>query len=231
MSDNTREVLDHGYVRLVDKMGSDLSIVRAARVSYAADWRTGKDEGSDEKLIRYLMKNDHSTPFEAVTMTFEVQAPIFVFRQWHRHRTQSYNEISARYTKLPDMFYVPDPENIGLQSTDNKQMRLLENNAYKDVITNVVKNHAVESYRRYEYLLSIGCPRELARTVLPTNIYSRQFTTMNLHNCFHFLKRRLHAHAQFEIREYAYAILDLISTVAPIAVQAFKETITLKEGA
>ena len=224
-------VLDHGYVRLVDHMGSDLSIVRAARVSYDADWRTGENEKSDEKLIRYLMKNDHSTPFEAVTMTLEVQAPLFVFRQWHRHRTQSYNEVSARYTLLPDLFYIPEPESIGIQSNTNKQMRLLEDNDYKDVITNTIKYHSEESYRRYEYLIEMGTPRELARMVLPTNIYSRQFTTMNLHNAFHFLKRRLHSHAQNEIREYAYATLELIEKfVAPVATAAFKQTILLEEG-
>ena len=101
------KVLDHGYVRLVDHMGSDLSVVRAARVSYDADWRTGEDEGKDAKLIHYLMKNHHTSPFESVTFTFEVKAPIFVFRQWHRHRTWAFNEVSARYSKLPEEFYVP----------------------------------------------------------------------------------------------------------------------------
>jgi thymidylate synthase (FAD) len=118
------DVLDHGFVRLVDHMGDDLSIVRAARVSYDAAWRAGEDQGSDERLIRYLWKNHHTTPFEAVTFTFEVKAPIFVLRQWHRHRTWSYNELSARYSELPEEYYVPDPKNIGCaESEANKQGR------------------------------------------------------------------------------------------------------------
>ena len=126
-------VLDHGHVRLVDSMGDDLSIVRNARVSYDAEWRAGEDKGGDERLINYLYKNHHNTPFESVTFTFDVKAPIFVLRQWHRHRTQSYNELSARYRELPAEFYVPELEQITTQSTDNKQMR-----------TDEVHPHAVE---------------------------------------------------------------------------------------
>ena len=120
---NEIKVLDHGLVRLVDHMGDDLSIVRAARVSYDADWRTGDDAGKDEKLIRYLMRNRHTSPFEAVVFTFEVKAPLFVLRQWQRHRTWSYTEVSARYSELPDEFYVPDVAGITTQSASNKQMR------------------------------------------------------------------------------------------------------------
>src|SRR3970040_2099441 len=120
---NLISVLDKGYCRLVEHMGSDLSIVRAARVSYNADWRAGEDESKDEKLIKYLWKNRHTSPFEAVTLTFEVKEPIFGFRQWHRHRTQSYNEVSARYTELEDEFYSPNPRMIGQQSVTNKQVR------------------------------------------------------------------------------------------------------------
>jgi thymidylate synthase (FAD) len=118
-------VLDHGFVRLVDSMGDDVSIVRAARVSYDAAWRAGEDQGSDTRLINYLWKNHHTSPFEAVTFTFEVKAPIFVFRQWHRHRTWSFNELSARYRELPEEFYVPDPALIGEQAKDNKQARVI----------------------------------------------------------------------------------------------------------
>jgi thymidylate synthase (FAD) len=114
------DVLDHGFVRLIDTMGSDISVSRAARVSYDAAWRAGEDQGSDAKLIRYLWKNHHTTPFEAVSFTFEIKAPIFVFRQWHRHRTWSYNELSARYRELPEEFYVPDPALIGKQSVSSK---------------------------------------------------------------------------------------------------------------
>src|ERR1700722_14352283 len=115
------DVLDHGFVRLIDSMGSDISVSRAARVSYDAAWRAGEDQGSDSKLIRYLWKNHHTTPFEAVSFTFEVKAPIFVFRQWHRHRTWSYNELSAKYKELPEEFYLPDPAMVGKQATSNKQ--------------------------------------------------------------------------------------------------------------
>ena len=120
------KVLDHGLVRLVESMGSDLSIVRNARVSYDAEWRAGEDEGSDSRLVNYLMKNHHTTPFESVVFTFEVKAPIFVLRQWHRHRTWSYNELSARYRELPEEFYVPAMEQLTTQSLDNKQMRTTE---------------------------------------------------------------------------------------------------------
>ena len=116
-------VLDHGLVRLVDSMGSDLSISRSARVSYDAAWRAGEDKGSDARLINYLYANGHNTPFESVEVQFEIKAPIFVFRQWHRHRTQSYNEVSARYTELSEEFYVPELDQITTQSKDNKQMR------------------------------------------------------------------------------------------------------------
>ena len=120
------KVLNYGFVRLVDSMGSDLSVVRAARVSHDAAWRAGEDQGSDERLIRYLWRNAHTTPFEAVTFTFEVKAPIFVFRQWHRHRTWSFNELSARYRELPAEFYLPSPDVLGVQSSSNKQGRDLD---------------------------------------------------------------------------------------------------------
>src|ERR1700686_1662122 len=120
---NEIKVLDHGHVRLVESMGSDLSIVRNARVSYDAEWRTGEDDGKDARLIDYLVKHGHTSPFEAVQFTFDVKAPIFVFRQWHRHRTWSFNEISARYAELPEEFYVPAVEQITMQHTSNKQMR------------------------------------------------------------------------------------------------------------
>lgn len=217
------DVLDHGFVRLVDHMGSDLSIVRNARVSYDAEWRAGEDAGSDERLIRYLYNNGHNTPFEAVTLTFDVKAPIFVFRQWHRHRTQSYNELSSRYRPLPEEFYIPDVEQITTQSTDNKQMRTAE--AHPDAETFRLQMGAANmaAFSTYRMMLERGCPRELARSVLPVATYSHMFATMNLHNLFRFLGERLHPHAQYEIRVYAQAILELIKPVAPVAVAAFIE--------
>lgn len=221
------KVLDHGLVRLVDSMGSDLSVVRNARVSYDAEWRAGDDSGSDKRLINYLYKNGHNTPFESVTFTFEIKAPIFVFRQWHRHRTQSYNELSARYKELSEEFYIPSVDNIGTQNSDNKQMRDLST-----VMTNsqrekaygavgLIRESCKSSFRNYHKLIQEGVPRELARSVLPFATYSHMFATMNLHNLFRFLSERMHEHAQYEIRVYAEALLQLIQPVVPVCVEAF----------
>lgn len=220
---NKVEVLNHGFVRLIDHMGSDLSIVRNARVSYDAAWRAGKDKGSDIKLLNYLYKNGHNTPFEAVTFTFEVKAPIFVFRQWHRHRTGSYNEISARYKELPEEFYVPELDQITTQSKDNKQMRSNEVNQYSEDIRNFIIDSNARAFIVYKELLSKGCPREIARSVLPVGTYSHMFATVNLHNLMKFLSERLHPHAQYEIRVYAEAILKLIEPVVPETVSIFRE--------
>lgn len=216
-------VLDHGFVRLIDSMGTDVSVARAARVSHDAAWRAGEDQGGDARLIRYLWKHAHTTPFESVTFTFEVKAPIFVFRQWHRHRVWSFNELSARYRDLPAEFYVPDPTLIGEQSTINKQGRqssaidrILEVDDYRRVC-----EHAVSKYRD---LLNADWPRELARCVLPVSIYSHMFATVNLLNLFRFLALRLDSHAQYEIRVYAEAMLQLIEPIVPVCVAAFKET-------
>jgi len=217
------KILDHGLIRLIDHMGSDLSIARNARVSYDAAWRAGEDKGSDARLIKYLYNNGHNTPFEAVTATFEVKAPIFVFRQWHRHRTQSYNEISARYKELPEEFYVPELDQITTQSADNKQMRTTEQNPKAQAIQDLIKAENAQSFRVYHSLIKAGCPRELARSVLPVGTYSHMFATANLHNWFRFLSERLHPHAQYEIRVYAEAILSELEKIAPVAVSAFKE--------
>lgn len=224
-SEEEIKCLDHGYVRLVDFMGSDLSIVRAARVSYNAKPR---EDDSDEKLIHYLMKNRHTSPFESVSFTFEVKAPIFIFRQWHRHRTWSYNEVSARYTELPEEFYVPLPEHVGVQSKDNKQVRDLKElteteKALRQAIADNIWMACTAAHKAYRILLGAGCPRELARGVLSVNTYSKMFATVDLHNLFHFLRLRLHSHAQYEIRVYAEALLSLINPIVPVTVAAFKE--------
>ena len=208
-------VLDHGHVRLVDHMGSDLSIVRAARVSYDADWRAGEDTGSDHKLIGYLLRNRHTSPFEAVTFTFEVKAPIFVFRQWHRHRTWSFNEVSARYAELPEEFYVPDAEMLTTQHTSNKQMRTDEQVANVGLVQAYMTKSNADAFALYHALLEQGVARELARTVLPVSTYSRMFATVDLHNLLHFLRLRLHPHAQHEIQVYAKAMLELIKPIVP----------------
>jgi len=215
------EVLDHGLVRLVDHMGSDLSIVRNARVSYDAAWRAGEDEGKDKKLINYLMKNRHTTPFECCNFTFEVKAPIFVFRQWHRHRTWSFNEISARYAELPEEFYVPDLGQITTQSTSNKQMRTTEQHPLAANIRQAIFSASEGAFATYHELIAAGCPRELARSVLPVGTYSHMFATVDLHNLFGFLRLRLHEHAQYEIRVYAEAMLKLVEPIVPCAVGAF----------
>lgn len=228
-------VLDHGLVRLVEHMGSDLSIARNARVSYDAAWRAGEDEGSDAKLINYLVRNRHTSPFEAVSFTFEVKAPIFVLRQWHRHRTWAYNEISARYAELPEVFYVPLEAQIGVQNASNKQMRdTLE--AAEDIagfvptqrdsdVANLIRANNEACFRNYKSLLAAGVPRELARSVLPVGTYSHMFATVNLHNLMGFLKLRLHSHSQYEIRVYAEAMLKLVEPVVPVSVAAFRKHI------
>jgi len=238
------DVLDHGFVRLVSYMqpapskpfeiggplepaewSGDLEIVRNARVSYNGDWRTGTDEGSDDRLVRRLHARGHTTPFEAMVFTFEVKAPIFVFRQWHRHRTWSYIELSARYGVLPSEFYVPKPEHVGHQDPKEKQVRAMTTGSASNYLaTDYIQAACMASFETYKQLLAAGVPRELARGVLPLNTYSRMFGTVDLHNLFHFLRLRMDSHAQWEIQQYANALLELISPVCPIAVEAFKET-------
>lgn len=230
----TIPVLDHGFVRLIDHMGDDLSVVRAARVSYNAAWRTGEDSGSDRRLIKYLWKNKHSTPFEAVTVTFEIKAPIFVLRQWHRHRTWSYNELSARYKELPEEFYLPDLDVIGYPSQNNKQgreMALIPPAELEERIQQraLVRHHIEGTFKVYRKLLAENWPRELARAVLPVATYSHMFATVNLLNLFKFLALRTDAHAQYEIREYANAMLDIMKTITPVCVETFLEGIKLDE--
>ena len=220
---NKIDVLNGGYVRLVDSMGSDLSIIRSARVSYDADWRSGEEEGKDEKLLRYLLKNKHTSPFESVVFTFEVQAPIFVFRQWHRHRTWSFNEVSARYTELDMGYYIPELNQITTQATDNKQMRTNTINPYAVEIQKGIEYCNRHSFKEYKRLLDLGCPRELARAVLPVASYSRMFGTVNLHNLLHFLTLRLHTHSQYEIRVYGECMLKLIEPIVPVTVKIFNE--------
>ena len=194
----------------------------AWRGSYDAEWRTGEDAGADAKLINYLMKNRHTSPFESVTFTFEVKAPIFVFRQWHRHRTWSFNEISARYAELPEEFYVPAIDKITTQSKNNKQQRTDDQLDDAVRVAEQIDEACHEAFRRYKYLLDMGTPRELARTVLPVATYSKMFATIDLHNLLGFLRLRDHSHAQYEIQVYAQAMLQLIEPIVPVSVAAFK---------
>lgn len=238
MNEQLIEVLNHGFVRLVSYMQpasgcdhpewqGDLEVVRNARVSYNAEWRAGEDAGKDAKLIHYLTKNRHTSPFEAMVFTFDVKAPIFVLRQWHRHRTWSYNEVSARYSVLPEEFYIPQDDHIGIQSKDNKQMRTLEEAAgltsEASAFIQDLQQHSATGFNFYRSHLANGIPRELARCFLGLNAYSHMFATVDLHNLFHFLSLRLHEHAQYEIRVYAEAMLELIKPIVPEAVKAFRE--------
>ena len=213
-----KELLDHGYLQLVDNMGTDLSIVRSARVSY-----DGKGKSTDEKLINYLMKNGHNTPFESCVVTFEIKSPIFVARQWMRHRTQSFNEISARYTELPEEVYVPVREQITEQSTENKQMKTDVVNPNWPEAQEVMEINNQRAFGAYRDLIGMRVPRELARSVLPVGTYTKMFATANLHNWFKFTGERSHPHAQYEIRVYSDAILEMLEELYPIATKAFKE--------
>ena len=217
------QCLNHGHVGLFESMGSDLSIIRNARVSFDAEWRTGEDSDKDEKLLRYLLRNRHTSPFEAVTFTFDVRCPIFVARQWHRHRTWSYNEVSARYAELPADYYVPELQDITTQSTSNKQARTDEQHPQASGLQTLIIEGCEAAIQTYRDLLAAGCPRELARGVLPVNTYTHFFATVNLHNLFHFLRLRLHPHAQREMRVYARALLELISDVVPVSARLFHE--------
>ena len=218
-------VLDHGFVRLVDHMGNDLSIIRAARNSYNAAWRAGENESSDVRLLNYLWRNAHTTPFEAVTFTFEVMAPIFVLRQWHRHRTWSYNELSARYKELPEVYYIPEDKYIGQQSSTNKQGRdLTTQNAGNATNLENYRHVCAQAFELYRALLAEGWPRELARAVLPVATYSRMFATVNLLNLLKFLTLRCNTHAQYEIRVYAEAMRDLVREIVPVAIQAWESS-------
>lgn len=227
-------VLDHGHVRLLDWMGNDLSIIRAARQSFNAMWRTGLDEANDAKLMRRLWGGGgimgenpkHSTPFEAVTLSFEIKAPIMVFRQWHRHRTQAYNEMSARYMELPEEYYVPAPEAVGVQSIENKQGRTAGDAdllAKRELEILRQAAHSATGFQLYRELLASGWPRELARGHLGVFTYSQMSATMSLLNLFRFLTLRADGHAQYEIRVYAEAIIDMIRPLYPVALSCFQE--------
>lgn len=215
-------------VRRSAEWTGDLEIVRAARTSYNADWRkpevyAGQLSNPDEKLIHRLWRDGHTSPFEAMSFTFEVQAPLFVFRQWHRHRTQSYSEVSARYTEMPNLFYIPKDEHIQAQSKTNKQGREggLHYTTVGQFQTDLIEG-SKHAYDAYQFYLEKGVSRELARMLLPLNIYSRMYASANLLNWFRFLKLRLDPLAQYEIRVYAEAILEHLKTVCPISVAAFQ---------
>lgn len=218
-------VLDHGFIRVIDYMGDDAAIVQAARVSYGAGT---KHVQNDEGLIRYLMRHWHSTPFEMCEVKLHVKLPVFVARQWIRHRTANVNEYSARYSILDREFYIPEPSQLAAQSTVNNQGRgeVLQGEEAARVL-DLLKSDANRAYDHYEAMLSQegqqGLARELARMNLPANIYTQWYWKVDLHNLFHFLRLRADPHAQFEIRVYAEAIAACVRDWVPLAYAAFED--------
>ncbi|MBW4710298.1 FAD-dependent thymidylate synthase [Roseobacter sp. YSTF-M11] len=218
-------VLDHGFVRVIDYMGDDAAICQAARVSYG---RGTKSVQNDEGLIRYLMRHWHSTPFEMCEIKLHVKLPVFVARQWIRHRTANVNEYSARYSILDREFYIPAPEHINAQSVVNNQGRggVLEGGEAARVL-DILKADSSRCYDNYEAMISQdgqdGLARELARMNLPANVYTQWYWKVDLHNLFHFLRLRADAHAQYEIRVYAEAICAMVADWVPAAYGAFED--------
>jgi thymidylate synthase (FAD) len=211
-----------GFVRLVDSMpreNLDAAVVQAARVSYGPGTKKTSD---DRALIRYLMRHRHNTPFEMIEFKFHIKCPIFVARQWMRHRTASVNEISARYSEMPDEFFMPDQ--FRSQSSSNRQMSEQPLDPESNESAKYVQSYScVDSYRSYKKLLNIGCGRELARTVLPVSTMTEFYWKINLHNLLHFLELRMDIHAQKEIRDYAVQIWDMIVPLVPLTCEAFMD--------
>ncbi len=222
---HARPVLDHGFVRVIDYMGNDAAICQAARVSYG---KGTKSVQNDAGLIRYLMRHWHSTPFEMCEIKLHVKLPVFVARQWIRHRTANVNEYSARYSILDREFYIPQPDALAAQSVVNNQGRgaMLEG-AEAERVLEILKSDSNRAYDNYEAMISDegqqGLARELARMNLPANIYTQWYWKVDLHNLFHFLRLRADAHAQYEIRVYADAICEMVKDWVPAAYGAFED--------
>lgn len=216
--------LNHGFVRLIDYMGNDESIVQAARVSYGKGTKTVRE---DRTLIRYLMRHHHTTPFEMVELKFHVKLPIFVARQWIRHRTASVNEYSGRYSLLPDEFYIPEEKNIQPQSKINMQGRSEEeiSSEVRKKILDLLIAEQKSSFAGYNEMLENNISRELARINLPLSLYTQWYWKIDLHNLFHFLKLRIDDHAQYEIRVYAKAMGEMVKKIVPLAWEAFEDYI------
>ncbi|MFD1344341.1 FAD-dependent thymidylate synthase [Litorisediminicola beolgyonensis] len=222
---HARPVLDHGFVRVIDYMGDDAAICQAARVSYG---RGTKAVSNDEGLIRYLMRHWHSTPFEMCELKLHVKLPVFVARQWIRHRTANVNEYSARYSILDREFYIPAPDALAAQSTTNNQGRgAALSGEEAERVLRILRDDAMRCYDHYEEMISDegqqGLARELARMNLPANIYTQWYWKVDLHNLLHFLRLRADAHAQYEIRVYADAICEMVKDWVPFAYRAFED--------
>lgn len=219
---------EHGFVALVDAMPrlvpegktADFAIVQAARVSYG---QGTKQVNEDRGLVRYLLRHRHTTPFEMVEFKFHIAMPVFIARQWIRHRTANVNEYSARYSILPDRFYRPPVEHIRKQSKSNRQGGdgTVDVGTAEDFLK--LLDRAEELYKDYTDLSERGVARELARSVLPVSVYTEWYWKCDLHNIFHFLSLRMDEHAQLEIREYARAMYDMIKSIVPISCEAFED--------
>lgn len=219
------KILDHGFIRLIDYMGDDSAIVQAARVSYGAGTKAVSE---DKALINYLIKHKHTSPLEMCEIKFHLKMPIFIARQWIRHRTASVNEYSARYSILSNEFYVPEPSRIQKQSKNNKQgsgEALTPEMAAR--VAQILQEDANKCYSHYEEMLGgeIELARELARMNLTLNYYTEFYWKINLHNFLHFINLRAHPHAQYEIRVYAEKLLEIAAIWCPFATSAFKENI------
>lgn len=218
------KVLDHGFVRLVDVMGEDSSICQSARVSYGKGTKTVRE---DRTLIRYLMRHLHTSPFEMVEVKFHIRLPIFIARQWIRHRTANVNEYSGRYSEMTDEFYLPDITQIRKQSNINKQARSEEelDHSVSDSIVHKMQTSQSASYAEYKSYVEQGVAREIARINLPLSAYTEWYWKIDLHNLFHFLRLRMDSHAQFEIRVYAETIAEIIKQIFPMSYEAFEDYI------
>lgn len=216
------DCLDKGFVRLIDVMGDDAAIVQAARVSYGSGTKKVLE---DRGLIRYLLRHAHTTPFEMVEFKFHVKLPIFVARQWIRHRTANVNEYSGRYSEMKDEFYTPHPNDIRPQSVANKQGRSDETlpEGMAEQAANAFKSGQDDAYTQYQEFLEQGIAREIARINLPVSNYTEWYWKIDLHNLFHFLRLRIDAHAQYEIRVFAEAIAELVQPFVPYAWEAFED--------
>lgn len=220
--DKEFKVLNHGFIRLVDYMGGDESIVQAARVSYG---KGTKSVSEDRTLIRYLMRHQHTTPFEMVEFKFHIKLPIFVARQWIRHRTANVNEYSGRYSIMPEEFYVPEETVIKYQSTANKQGRDSEEvpPEIRKRVLEILLQEQRSAFSGYQEMLDYNIARELARINLPLSLYTQWYWKIDLHNLFHFLKLRMDKHAQYEIRVYAEKMAEIVKAVVPMAYEAFED--------
>lgn len=216
--------LDKGYVKVLGVFGSDHTIASCARVSFNKDDFEQVDLDRDQKLIDYLIENDHTSPFEMAELQFEIKCPLFVARQWFRHRTGNYSEVSGRYSEMNEEFYVPDPSRVKGQNKINKQ-------SSSEPLDSAVQDHSVfliqqaenKCYDVYKELLNYGVSRELARIVLPQSTYTRFVFKSDLHNLLHFIKLRSSAHAQEEIRMYSDIIQQVVEEYFPLVWQAFKK--------